>query len=265
MLRTRPAAVAGLFYPDDPGQLAAEIDRYLDQAPAPAPASVPPCALIVPHAGVPYSGPVAASAYRLLRPWAEQIHSVVILGPSHHLAFQGLALPDCEAFETPLGRIEIDQALAASLQQQDVIALAPNEAAHRLEHCLEVQLPFLQRLLKRFRLLPLLVGEASSDAIAEVLARLPPPPGCLLLISTDLSHYHPYEEAQRIDADTSQRILALRPGLVGQQACGCRGLNGLLTLARRQGLSIEQLDLRNSGDTAGSRDRVVGYGAYLLH
>ncbi|MCL6417581.1 AmmeMemoRadiSam system protein B [Aestuariirhabdus sp. Z084] len=260
MSSTRPAAVAGYFYPSDPIELATEIDTYLAQGAVPS-EPIRPKALIVPHAGTVYSGPVAASAYRHLIPWRKQIHSVVLLGPSHHCAFKGIALPDCDSFATPLGTIEVDHRLADKLPDW----VQSNALAHRDEHSLEVQLPFLQRVLDQFRILPLVIGNAATHEVEQLLARLLDAPDSLLLISTDLSHFHSYEEAQRIDADSSDRILALRPELSGQQACGCRGLNGLLALASKQELSIELLDRRNSGDTAGSRDRVVGYAAYVLH
>ncbi|WP_426414871.1 AmmeMemoRadiSam system protein B [Aestuariirhabdus sp. LZHN29] len=257
----RPAAVAGLFYPSDPGELATEIDQYLAAATEPDEQQIQPRALIVPHAGTPYSGPVAATAYRRLKRWRDQIHTVVMVGPSHHVAFKGIALPDCDAFSTPLGVVELDHELATRLPA----SVHPNALAHRDEHSLEVQLPFLQRVLPRFRILPLLVGNAPPDEVAAVLSTVSGAPHSLLLISTDLSHFHPYAEAQLADARTNDRILALRPELGGRDACGCRGVNGLLTLAARQGLSIELLDLRNSGDTAGSRDQVVGYAAYAVH
>ncbi len=260
MSTIREPAVAGLFYEGDPARLRESVDAML----ATAAGGATPKAIIVPHAGHIYSGPIAASAYALLRDAADTIRRVVLLGPSHRVGFLGLADSGVEAFRTPLGDIPLDR------QAIDAIEALPQvhhlDQAHQLEHSLEVQLPFLQRVLGEFSLVPLVVGDAAPDEVAEVLGRLWGGPETLIVISTDLSHYHHYDEARRLDGATAGAITALRPEAIGyDDACGRNPLNGLLRLARERGLRIEQLDLRNSGDTAGDKDRVVGYGAFALY
>ncbi len=256
----RLPAVAGLFYPDDPQQLHNEVLHLLDANPQ---QGSRPKVLVVPHAGYRYSGPVAARAFNLLRPWAEQIERVVLLGPAHRVALGVLALPDADSFETPLGRIAVDVEAISALQDLQQVVVYPE--AHLEEHSLEVQLPFLQQLLGAFTLIPLVVGQVGPEAVAQVLDRLWGGEETLIVISTDLSHYHPYDEACRLDAQTSRSICQLDHDLSGHQACGRAPLNGLLYSARCRGMRIEQLDLRNSGDTAGTRGSVVGYGAYALY
>ncbi len=253
-----------MFYPQHPTELQQQLMGYIYQIKTTDTEykNQQPKVLIVPHAGTIYSGPTAAHAYALLAPWKSQISRVVLIGPSHHHPFQGLALPAEEMFETPLGCISIDQTLASQLPKQDVAVI---DAAHRHEHSLEVQLPFLQLVLDSFSILPLVVGDASPDQVCRVLTQVWGGPETLILISTDLSHFHSYSEAQKIDAQTNQRILDFNFELRGDQACGCRGLNGLLKLAAHKSMKIELLNLCNSGDTAGSKDRVVGYAAYALH
>ncbi|MFC5301333.1 AmmeMemoRadiSam system protein B [Azospira restricta] len=256
----RLPAVAGMFYPGQPQQLADEVDALL-RAAAPTPSAVPK-ALVAPHAGYIYSGPVAASVYALLRPAAGRIRRVVLLGPTHHVGVRGLALPSVDAFATPLGRVEIDRAAADSLRDLPQVVVA--DPPHAQEHSLEVQLPFLQALLPDFRLLPLAVGQASAEAVAEVIDRLWGGPETLIVVSSDLSHYLPYAAAREIDGDTAGRVLAGDATIGHDEACGATPLNGLLLAARRHGLQGRLVDLRNSGDTAGSRDRVVGYGAFAF-
>lgn len=255
----RPAAVAGAFYPGSATSLRRQVDELL----ATAPAEATPCkALIVPHAGYVYSGPIAATAYARLAKQSPRPTRVVLLGPSHHVGFLGLALPDCDFFETPLGRIPLDVAAMKSLQRfEQVRELA---RAHAKEHSLEVQLPFLQRALGDFTLVPLVVGDASPEEVAEVLEAVWGGPETIVLISSDLSHFLPWGEANVVDGETVRRIASLDPTLHGEEACGCRPVNGLLELARRKGLSVRTLDVRNSGDTAGDRSRVVGYGAFAF-
>lgn len=257
----RPPAVAGLFYPAAGPELDAAVRGYLAGARA---RGTPPAALIVPHAGYVYSGPVAASAYALLPQARTTIRRVLLLGPSHQVAFHGLAAPEAAYFATPLGEIPVDrEALETLAHLPQVREFA---AAHAAEHSLEVQLPFLQTVLDRFRLVPLAVGEADAQDVAEVIEALWTDDRTLVVVSSDLSHYHDYATARELDAATSRAIEALRPEAIGhEQACGRDPINGLLTVARRRGLHVETLDLRNSGDTAGPRDRVVGYGAYALH
>ena len=254
---TRPAAVAGLFYPAAPAELTRQVDRMLaDARAAPAP---PPKALIAPHAGYVYSGPIAASAYAQLAGCAGRIRRVVLLGPAHRAFVRGLALPGARRFATPLGEVEVDQEAVAALRDLPQVVESP--PAHEAEHSLEVQLPFLQRLLGRFTLLPLAVGEATADEVAEVLERLWGGDETLVVVSSDLSHYLPYDAARRTDRRTVDRLLTLDAHLNHEQACGATPVNGLLRVARRRGLRADLLDLRNSGDTAGDRYRVVGYAA----
>jgi AmmeMemoRadiSam system protein B/AmmeMemoRadiSam system protein A len=254
---TRPAAVAGMFYTGDPHMLAAEVDRLLASAAAPRENAPTPKVLVVPHAGYVYSGPVAASAYALLAPWREKIRRVVLLGPTHRVALRGLAVPTVSAFTTPLGAVALDRAALARLGTLPQVK--PSDAAHAQEHALEVQLPFLQRALGAFTLVPLAVGDASAAEVAEVLEQVWGGDETLVVISTDLSHYLPYAEAQLQDRATVERILRLDPHLDHGAACGATPLAGALLAARTHGLLPRLLDLRNSGDTAGERSRVVGY------
>jgi AmmeMemoRadiSam system protein B len=255
--------VAGSFYPADPKALERDVRQQVAGAAPSKEGAAPPKALIVPHAGYVYSGPVAATAYARLLPVRDQIERVVLLGPSHHVPLRGLALPDADAFATPLGVVELDaEAAARALALPQVRRLGE---PHEWEHSLEVQLPFLQLALRAFRLVPLAVGDARDEEVAEVLEALWGGPETLLLVSSDLSHYHDYATARRLDAATSDAILALRPAALGPaSACGRVPVRGLLLAARRRGLRPELLDLRSSGDTAGPRDRVVGYGAYAF-
>lgn len=254
----RPAAVAGLFYPDDAEALRADIRDALAGA-HPAPSAAAPKLLVVPHAGYDYSGPIAAQAYAALAPWAARILRVVLLGPTHRVAVRGLAAPTVEAFETPLGTVRLDRAALAALA--DLPQVVASDAAHAKEHSLEVQLPFLQTVLGDFTLVPLAVGDASPGEVAEVLARLWGGDETLIVISSDLSHYLPYARAQAVDRATVERILHFATDLDPHEACGARPLSGALLIARERGLQPRLLDLRNSGDTAGDRSRVVGYGA----
>jgi AmmeMemoRadiSam system protein B len=254
--------VAGFFYPEDPAELSAQIDGMLAAA-APAPGQRAPKALVVPHAGTVYSGPIAASAYARLAPLAGRVLRVVLLGPAHRVWLRGLAAPRAEAFATPLGVVPIDREAIGAIENLPQVALS--DAPHAGEHSLEVQLPFLQRVLGRFRLVPLVVGEASAEQVAEVIERLWGGPESLLVVSSDLSHYHDYATARRLDRATCAAIEALEPGALGEHsACGRVPLRGLLQAARAHGLAVETLDLRSSGDTAGDRERVVGYGAWAF-
>ncbi len=262
MSQVRPAAVAGLFYPAQRDELAATVNHFLNDAQASQ--GAPPKAIIVPHAGYVYSGPVAASAYAALAPLRDIVRRVVLLGPSHRVPFHGLAAPTTDAFCTPLGEIPLDKnALASIAALPQVISF---DAAHAEEHSLEVHLPFLQQCLSDFKLVPLVVGDASGEEVAEVLERLWGGEETLIVISSDLSHYHDYQTAKQMDDATSNAIEALATERIGfEQACGRLPVNGLLLISKRLGLKAETVDLRNSGDTAGPRDQVVGYGAYLFH
>lgn len=260
--RTRRAAVAGSFYPADRGALAATLDSLLAAVPAPMPAARPK-AIIAPHAGYIYSGPVAASVYAGLAALRGRIERVVLLGPTHRVAVRGLALPGCAAFETPLGRIDVDAELAARLASLPQVMTSA--AAHAEEHSLEVHLPFLQQVLGSFKLLPLAVGMASAEDVATVLEAVWGGDETLIVVSSDLSHYLPYSEAARIDRATADAILQLRTDIDHDQACGATPVAGLTLAARRHRLRPELIDLRNSGDAAGDKRRVVGYGAFAFY
>jgi MEMO1 family protein len=253
----RPAAVAGLFYPGSAEQLGITVDALLAEVPAGA---VRPKALIVPHAGYQYSGPVAAQAYGSLGSAARSLHRVVLLGPSHREWFRGLALPAANVFATPLGMVRIDERAADELRRLSGVVVS--DVPHRVEHSLEVQLPFLQRLAPEAQIVPVVTGDATPAEVAAVIEALWGSSDTLILVSSDLSHYHPYAVARGLDAATAEAILAGSETLSGDQACGCVAVNGLTRAVRRCGLRGELLDLRNSGDTAGERHRVVGYGAF---
>src|SRR4051812_45502313 len=260
----RPAAVAGMFYPGDARALSAEVDELLGDASAmTAPRLGFPKALVVPHAGYIYSGPVAARAYDELASARGVVRRVVLLGPVHRVPVRGLAVPTNDAFATPLGTIALDRAaLDAVRSLPQVVASDP---AHALEHSLEVQLPFLQKQLGEFSLAPFAVGDASIEQVAQVIERLWGGRETLIVISTDLSHYHRYAEARQIDRSTLTRIASLATDLDHDEACGATPLNGFLDLARRKNLGVRLLAACNSGDTAGGKDRVVGYSAFALY
>ena len=254
-----------MFYPGNQTELQVSVDTYLQEAVAKQPEQGEvPKAIIVPHAGYIYSGPVAASAYARLMPAREQIQRVILLGPSHRVAFHGLASSSATHFVTPLGQIPLDRQLIEKLEQFKQVKQL--DQAHALEHSLEVHLPFLQEVLAEFSLVPLVVGDTTPPDVAEVLEAAWGGPETLIVISSDLSHYHDYDTARKMDQATSRAIEALQPEAIQyDDACGRNPLNGLLELARRKGLHAKTVDLRNSGDTAGPRDQVVGYGAYLIN
>lgn len=261
MNRVRPPCVAGTFYPESPTKLRLAVESYITTAPA---ASSVPKALIVPHAGYIYSGPVAGKAFSLMAPARETVRRVVLVGPSHRTPFSGLASSGATAFRTPLGEAPIDaEGAAAALRLPQVSVL---DEAHAGEHSLEVQLPFLQVALARFSIVPLLTGHTEADEVAEVLEVLWGGPETMIVISTDLSHYLTYEEASIVDARTAAAIETLHPENTGaRDACGADGVRGLLVVAKRRGLAVRRVDLRTSGDTAGPKDRVVGYGAFAVY
>jgi len=264
MTVSRAAAVAGSFYPANPEQLRAAVRRELTRSRAERGQSASwPKALIVPHAGYPYSGPVAASAYALLKPARNAIERVVLLGPSHQVAFHGLALPTHTSFDTPLGSIPVDQRLRERLLALRFVSA--RDDAHHWEHSLEVQLPFLQEVLDQFTLVPVVVGHASPEDVAEALELCWGGDETLIVVSSDLSHYFDYDTAKRMDEATALAIESLRPERIQPgDACGRIPVQGLLLAARHHALEVHRLDLRNSGDTAGPRDEVVGYGAWAL-
>ncbi len=257
----RPAACAGRFYPATEQELRSHLRACL--AAVPSAEGPVPKAIIAPHAGYVYSGPIAASAYARLAAGREVLRRVVVVGPSHYASFTGLATTLVDDFATPLGRVPVDK--EALTQLRDLAEVHPDEEAHRPEHCLEVQLPFLQTVLEDFRLVPLLVADTSDAQVVRVLETLWGGAETCVVVSSDLSHYHHYEAARQLDAATAHAIEALRAeDLDSEQACGCGAVRGLLRVARGHGLRCHTLDLRNSGDTAGPRDRVVGYGAFAL-
>ncbi|MGR8934107.1 MAG: AmmeMemoRadiSam system protein B [Gammaproteobacteria bacterium] len=257
----RHPAVAGSFYPSDAKHLQQEVDRYLREAAVPT--TPAPKAIVVPHAGYIYSGPVAASAYRCLQPVCETIRRVVLLGPSHRVAFRGLALSRAGSFHTPLGDIPLDTDLIATLEDLPFVQYV--EQAHSYEHSLEVHLPFLQLTLEHFKLVPIVAGDATAEQVCEVLERLWGGSETLIVVSSDLSHYHDYATAKRLDRETTDKIEHLQyEQLHYDSACGRVPISGLLALARKKSLHVKNIDLRNSGDTAGDKQRVVGYGAYVV-
>jgi AmmeMemoRadiSam system protein B len=257
----RPPAVAGTFYPRDSVELRETVDALLQGA-APPSAGPPPKAVIAPHAGYVYSGPIAASAFRALAPPGRKLERIVLLGPSHFVPLDGLALPGSLAFATPLGEVEMDGDGSRASLVLPQVRLMP--AAHAREHSLEVELPFLQRLFPGIKVVALVVGRATPEEVADVIEATWGGDETAFVISSDLSHYLPYDEARRVDSRTAEEIVALRSPLASDWACGAAPVNGLLVAARRRGLRAEQIDLRNSGDTAGDRSRVVGYGAFAF-
>lgn len=257
----RPAAVAGQFYPANPVELELMVESLLNDVEEIPP---PSKAIIAPHAGLIYSGPIAAIAYASLQSVKEKINRVVLLGPAHRVYLKGLALSSADYYATPLGKIEIDQDSYDSIRNLSQVSVI--DAAHAEEHSLEVHLPFLQLVLDRFKLIPIVVGETSPEEVEEVLEILWGNDNTLVVISSDLSHFHDYKTAQKLDLSTSKAIENLHLESIGsQQACGCMPMRGLLQLARNKHLKVKMLDLRNSGDTAGTKDRVVGYGAYAVN
>lgn len=256
----RPAAVAGMFYPGEAQALRDCVDGML--AAVPASDTEAPKALIVPHAGYVYSGVTAAAAYARLRPARNVVKRVIVVGPCHRVPLRGLALPEATAFATPLGMVPIDAAAVRAILS--LTGVTRSAAAHAQEHALEVQLPFLQRVLHEFTLVPLVVGAAAPAEVAEAIDRLWGGPETLIVVSSDLSHYHRYADAQAIDARTVQTILSLSTALDCEQACGATPIAGLVEVARKRQLAPELVDFRNSGDTAGDKSRVVGYASFAF-
>lgn len=261
-MRVRKAAVAGLFYEADAHRLKQNINAMIAAVRGVAEAA--PKVLIVPHAGYVYSGQTAAEAYHCLQlPHSHAIERVVLLGPAHRVYLQGMAVPSVDAFATPLGEVPLDRPCIERIR--GLAGICVSDEAHREEHSLEVQLPFLQTVLRRFLLVPIVVGDCDPDRVAAVVDALWGGPETLLVFSTDLSHFHSYEKALTLDSLTCDRLTARDSTLSGEDACGARALNGLMRSRHSSGLAIELLDLRNSGDTAGDKNRVVGYGSFLLH
>jgi len=261
MFNIRPSAVAGTFYPFARQVLERDVNSLLQEASPPGSHAVPK-AIIVPHAGYIYSGPTAAVAYARLTAARSKIRRVILLGPVHRVPVRGLALPGVDAFETPLGNVELDQDAVASIRNMPQVTVSA--AAHALEHSLEVQLPFLQTVLENFKLVPLAVGDATDAEVAAVLDVLWGGEDTLIVISSDLSHFLPYYVAQSVDQETVQSILDLRGPITHEQACGGTPINGFLMTAERHHLRPQLLDYRNSGDTAGDKNRVVGYASFAF-
>lgn len=256
----RQPAVAGHFYPASAEKLQLMVAEYLEQA---EPIRPPPKAIIAPHAGYVFSGPVAASAYAGWQELGDSVRRIVLLGPAHRVYLRGMAVPASRTFMTPLGGIPVDEEAVAAIS--DMPGVITDDLPHADEHSLEVQLPFLQVLFPAFSLVPIVVGDAGADTVAAVLEKLWDGEETRIVISTDLSHYHDYSTAREIDTATSAAIAALEIDSIGpEQACGCMPLRGMMQFARDHGLQISELDRRNSGDTAGPRDHVVGYGAYAI-
>jgi AmmeMemoRadiSam system protein B len=256
----RRPAVAGAFYPREEHVLKAEVEGYL--AAARAPGARTPKAIIAPHAGYMYSGPIAASIYARLAPLRGRIERVVLAGPAHRVYVTGAAIPSARAFGSPMGEIPLDTEALAALRALPFVD--ESDRAHALEHSLEVHLPFLQAVLGEFRLVPIVVGDADPQQMARILETVWGGDETLVVVSSDLSHYLPYEVARARDRDTAEAILRLDARLAPEEACGAAPINGLLEVARKRGLAAELVDLRNSGDTAGDRDRVVGYAAFAF-
>ncbi len=258
----RAPAVAGLFYPRDAAGLAAEVQEHLDHSLDDLPAPGFPKIVIAPHAGFVYSGPIAAQAYDLLRPARGIVRRVVLLGPCHRVPVRGMALPGARAFDTPLARIPVDAEAVRGLQGFSPVIDLPE--AHEEEHAIEVHLPFLQHVLGEFSLVPFVVGRADPEQVAQVLEHLWGGEETLIVISSDLSHYLPYDRARGIDGATARAILSFDTRISHDQACGATPISGALIAAKRRGLAPRMLDLRNSGDTAGGQSRVVGYGSFAF-
>ena len=257
----RLPAVAGQFYPENPEKLRTMVDGFL--AAAKVTGDKIPKAIIAPHAGYPYSGPIAGSAYACLACGRGVLKRVVLLGPSHFVAFPGLAASSASVFQSPLGSIPVDEEALAWVRALPQVTTL--DAAYQREHSLEVHLPFLQIALGEFKLVPLVVGDATAEEVGGVLNKLWGGKETCIVVSSDLSHYHDYQTAQQMDHDSARTIESLNwQDLGGDQACGCQPIRGLLWAAKEHGLRCRAVDLRNSGDTSGSRDRVVGYGAFVF-
>lgn len=263
MTTIRPPAVAGMFYPAEPTRLQEMVQRFLQTAVTPLHPTPPPKAIIAPHAGYIYSGPIAGSAFH---PWLGQmagVQRIVLIGPAHTMAVRGVVGVSAHSFRTPLGNVSVDQASMERIRPLPFVTL--DDEAHTREHGLEVMLPFLQTLAPHCAIVPLLTGSTTGEEVAQLLESLWGGPETRILISSDLSHYYNYATARQLDAATAVAIEKLQPEMVGREsACGRLAIQGLLHLALSGGLHAQTADLRNSGDTAGTKDRVVGYGAFLF-
>ena len=257
----RPPAVAGWFYPADPVELRRMLGGFFSQVLHDIKAA--PKAIIAPHAGYLFSGTVAAMAYIRLVPARDVIKRIVLIGPAHRVSFNGLATVSAESFATPLGLVPVDTDAVREICSLPQVCIL--DETHAREHSIEVHLPFLQALLNDFKIVPLAVGDASDEEVAAVIDALWDGPSTRFVISSDLSHYHEYTRAKELDSFTSRAIEGLRPeDITEEHACGRVPIRGLLESARRHGLHAHTVDLRNSGDTAGSHSEVVGYGAFVF-
>jgi len=267
----RPPAVASMFYPVGAAELRKAVQNYLSNAGTEEDVSqlkkeefAELRTLIVPHAGYIYSGKIAASAYRLLEQNKNQFKRVLLLGPAHRVLLEGAAFPEMVAFETPLGEITLDKELIEKILAE-FSWISVSDKAHAEEHCLEVQLPFLQETLGEFKLLPLVVGDAKTELLAALIQQFSKDHETLIVISTDLSHFHDYETAREIDGRTANAIELLEQNRIStEDACGAYPLRGALLAASQNQWKVHRLGLCNSGDTAGERGRVVGYGAWAM-
>jgi hypothetical protein len=258
-MKARPAAVAGLFYPADTAALLRTVSALLAAAPAGEEGAK---AIIAPHAGYQYSGPTAAHAYRLLERRRAQIHRVILLGPAHRVYLQGMGLPSVDVFTTPLGDVPLDK--TGIRQALEMPGTQISDEAHAEEHSLEVHLPFLQAVLDEFEFVPIVVGDCPAPEVQALLEALWGGDETLVVVSSDLSHFHSWADAREIDANTTARIEAREATLRGDEACGAHAVNGLMLAAKAHHLEVRTLDVTNSGDTAGDKHRVVGYGAYAV-
>ncbi|MDM8569251.1 AmmeMemoRadiSam system protein B [Thiotrichales bacterium HSG1] len=260
-MNTRTPAVAGTFYPNNTHELSVMIDQLLQSVKT---IGETPKAVIVPHAGYIYSGPIAASIYAMIRPARDTIKRVILLGPSHHVPFLGLAATKMQNFSTPFGNVPVDRQAIDNIVKFPQVSFM--EQAHANEHSLEVQLPFLQKILDEFSIVPLVVGKATYEQVGEILQALWGNEETIIIVSSDLSHYNNYQTAQKLDKLTTQAIETLSPEKIDcEQACGAIPISALLHIAKNKKMQVKTIDLRNSGDTAGSKDQVVGYGAYAFN
>jgi AmmeMemoRadiSam system protein B len=257
----RPASAAGLYYPKDADALRRVLTTLLAR-PRPDVARLPK-ALVVPHSGYSFSGAVAAAAYRTLQPRGDAIRHVVLVGPSHRVPMRGLAMPSCQYYSTPFGPVPVDDSARQRLRELGLAGVA--DAPHALEHSLEVQVPFLQELLREFDLLPIAVGSAPPEQVARALDAVWGGPETLVIVTSDLSHHRTHAEALLLDGQTAASILARRSDVSDAQACGAGGVNGLMEIARRKSLEVTLLERGTSGDTAGDCSRVVGFASFMLH
>ena len=259
MTKTREPAVAGIFYASELRQLDSEIEHYLSAEIRPGTAR--PEILIVPHAGYVYSAPVAAQAYLQLKNYAGKIKNVILVGPSHRVAFKGIAASSADEFKTPLGKVQVNRELTDRIVAANQ-AVHIQDKAHLQEHSLEVQLPFLQKVLGEFKIVPLVYGDVSAEDLTRALEPYITDKGTVIVVSADLSHYFDYDTARILDEKTAKLIEQNRPDIEEHMSCGSIGINAALLLAAEKHLRPETLKLANSGDTAGDKDSVVGYGAW---